>query len=53
MEKYHANMFLARGHSLEEIAEVFDGPSAIPDTKEMEGKLSKSNYEERIEDRAS
>ncbi|RMY45412.1 hypothetical protein D0864_15445 [Hortaea werneckii] len=37
-----------RGHSLEEIAEVFDG-QPIPDTEETERKLSKGGYEERVE----
>ncbi|KAI7653258.1 general substrate transporter [Hortaea werneckii] len=37
-----------RGHSLEEIAEVFDG-QPIPDTEETERKFSKGGYEERVE----
>jgi len=40
-----------RGHSLEEIAEVFDGPQALPDTAGTERKLSKAGYEEHIEER--
>lgn len=40
-----------RGHSLEEIAEVFDGPGVLPDTEETERKLSKGGYEEHIEER--
>jgi hypothetical protein len=37
-----------RGHSLEEIAEVFDGPNAVPDTSETERKLSKVEYQEDV-----
>ncbi|KAK5116031.1 hypothetical protein LTR62_000487 [Meristemomyces frigidus] len=40
-----------RGYSLEEIAEVFDGPSARPDTAAVERKLSAVAYEEDIEER--
>lgn len=40
-----------RGHSLEEIAEVFDG-KPIPDIEAAERKLSKGGYEERVEDKA-
>jgi len=42
-----------RGYSLEEIAAVFDGPNAVPDTEETERKLSKAGFEEHIEDRGS
>lgn len=38
-----------RGHSLEEIAEVFDGPHAAPDSADTERNLSKSGYQEHIE----
>lgn len=38
-----------RGHSLEEIAEVFDGPNAIPDTEETERKLGKVELNEHVE----
>lgn len=38
-----------RGHSLEEIAEVFDGPNAVPDTGETERKLSKVEFHEHVE----
>ncbi|KAK5678290.1 hypothetical protein LTS10_009462 [Elasticomyces elasticus] len=40
-----------RGYSLEEIAEVFDGPSAIPDTAAAERKLSQVGYDEQFEER--
>ncbi|KAK4560363.1 hypothetical protein LTR86_005559 [Recurvomyces mirabilis] len=42
-----------RGYSLEEIAEVFDGPSARPDTAAIERKLSDAAYDEQIEERIS
>lgn len=38
-----------RGHSLEEIAEVFDGPNAIPDTGATERKLSQVEHQEDAE----
>ena len=38
-----------RGHSLEEIAEVFDGPNAIPNTGGTEKKLSIAEDQEHIE----
>jgi hypothetical protein len=38
-----------RGHSLEEIAEVFDGPNAIPDTGATERKLSSVEFQEHAE----
>ncbi|TKA65102.1 hypothetical protein B0A55_10041 [Friedmanniomyces simplex] len=41
-----------RGYSLEEIAEVFDGPSAMPDTTAAERKLSQIGYDEQVEERA-
>lgn len=37
-----------RGHSLEEIAEIFDGPSAIPDTEATERKLNMTEYQEHV-----
>jgi hypothetical protein len=40
-----------RGYSLEEIAEVFDGPSAVPDAAAAERKLSEIGYDEQIEQR--
>lgn len=40
-----------RGYSLEQIAEIFDGPLATPDVADAERKLSKSGYEEHIEER--
>ena len=41
-----------RGHSLEEIAEVFDGPRAhVGGFEESERKLSKVGYEEHVEER--
>ncbi|KAF2162327.1 hypothetical protein M409DRAFT_69219 [Zasmidium cellare ATCC 36951] len=40
-----------RGYSLEQIAEVFDGPQAARDIADPERKLSKSGYEEHIEER--
>lgn len=40
-----------KGYSLEEIAEVFDGPQALPDTESTERKLSKLGYDEHVEER--
>lgn len=43
-----------RGHSLEEIAEIFDGPKARPEALEIEsglGKLSKVSCDEHVEER--
>lgn len=40
-----------RGYSLEQIAEVFDGPQAARDIADPERKLSKIGYEEHIEER--
>jgi hypothetical protein len=37
-----------RGHSLEEIAEVFDGPNAIPNTEATERKLSTTEFHEDV-----
>lgn len=39
-----------RGHSLEEIAEIFDGPGAALHTEETERKLSKVGFKEQIEE---
>lgn len=33
-----------RGYSLEEIAEIFDGPDAVPDAKEVESVRAKIDY---------
>lgn len=35
---------------MEEIAEVFDGPNAIPDTKASERKLSQVEYREDVKE---
>ena len=40
-----------KGRSLEEIAEIFDGPRAIVDTQAMEKQICKDLYEEKIEER--
>ena len=40
-----------KGRSLEEIAEIFDGPRAIVDTQAMEKQMGKDLYEEKIEER--
>lgn len=42
-----------KGRSLEEIAEIFDGPRALPTEFEItERQMSKMAYEERIEERS-
>lgn len=40
-----------KGRSLEEIAEIFDGPAAIPDRETTESKMSKQLFEEQVEER--
>jgi hypothetical protein len=40
-----------KGRSLEEIAEIFDGPHAVVDTRASEKELNKNLYEEQIEER--
>lgn len=40
-----------KGRSLEEIAEIFDGPRAIVDTQATEKQMNKNLYEEQIEER--
>lgn len=40
-----------KGRSLEEIAEIFDGPRAVPDTEATEKDMHKNLYEEKIEER--
>ena len=39
------------GRSLEEIAEIFDGPCAIVDTQATDKQMNKNLYEEKIEER--
>lgn len=40
-----------KGRSLEEIAEIFDGPRAVVDTRASEKELNRNLYEEQIEER--
>lgn len=40
-----------KGRSLEEIAEIFDGPSALPDAESVEKKMSKTLFSEQVEER--
>ena len=40
-----------KGRSLEEIAEIFDGPRAVPDTEAREKDMHKHMFEEKIEER--
>lgn len=40
-----------KGRSLEEIAEIFDGPRAVPDPEATEKDMHKNLYEEKIEER--
>lgn len=40
-----------KGRSLEEIAEIFDGPNALPNAEETERKMSKTVFEEYTEER--
>jgi len=40
-----------KGRSLEEIAEIFDGPRAVVDTHATEKQMNKNLYEEKIEER--
>lgn len=41
-----------KGYSLEEIAQIFDGPGALVDGQETERKLSEVAHDERIEEGA-
>ncbi|KAM0722955.1 hypothetical protein Q7P37_001153 [Cladosporium fusiforme] len=40
-----------KGRSLEEIAEIFDGPGALPDAQAVERKMDKTLFEEQVEER--
>jgi H+/Cl- antiporter ClcA len=40
-----------KGRSLEEIAEIFDGPRPAMDTQVTEKQMAKNLYEEKIEER--
>lgn len=40
-----------KGRSLEEIAEIFDGPRALPDSGATEKQMNKAMIEEQIEER--
>lgn len=42
-----------KGHSLEEIAEVFDGPNTLPERIEIERKMSESSHAYHIEEHTS
>jgi hypothetical protein len=40
-----------RGHSLEELAQIFDGPQVIPDADDVGDEKSKVEYTKHIEER--
>jgi hypothetical protein len=40
-----------KGRSLEEIADIFDGPRAATDTQMTEKQMNKTLYEETVEER--